>query len=615
MKSRWRRYDIDARTRNHADGFRLHSFETSVSFVTAEQGTSARTLGVVLLMRLRPIMSAVVAFSLVSGPSLVSAADLGPGGTFIDDNGNVHEGYIEAINEAEVTAGCSELGPQYCPSDNVTRGQMASFLARAFSLPATASDFFDDDDGTTHEDNINRIAEAGITLGFADGTYRPTGTVPRDQMGSFLARAMELDPIPGDIFDDVSGVHEGNINAIADAGVTLGCNPEGTLYCPTEDVRRDQMASFLGRALGLPEEVVPAASTPELRLISASLDGALYATAPAGDDRLFVVEKDGTIALFVGEVENAGKFLDISILVSGGGQQGLLGMAFHPDYATNGKFYVSYTDTAGDSVIAEYTVSANPDLADGGSRRVIMELNQPFGNHNGGMIDFGEDGYLYIGFGDGGSAGDPSNYAEDPTSILGSMVRIDVDTDDFGSDPDANYGIPFDNPFVGSAAGADEVWAYGLRNPWRWSFDLVDDLIVIADVGQSSWEEVNVAPTGIGGINYGWDRLEGTHCFEPSTGCSSFGTQLPETEYDHSVGQSVTGGFVYRGAAMPDLNGVYFYGDASQGWVKSFRYLGGTAIFHQDWDALAIGNVWGFGQDAAGELYILGDNFLYKIVP
>ncbi len=574
-------------------------------FVRPTRARTGAILGVVLAM----------AMTVLSTGSPADAGALGPGGTFLDDNGNTHEGFIEAINSAGITTGCSDLGPQYCPADDVTRGQMASFLARAFDLPATATDFFSDDNGNTHEDNINRIAEAGITLGFADGTYQPGGNVSREQMGSFIARAMGLDPIPGDVFDDVSGTHEANVNAIADAGITVGCNPEGTLYCPDDNVRRDQMASFLGRARGLEEPIVPPPSSPELLLISASMDGALYATAPDGDDRLFVVEKDGTIAVFENDVEKALKFLDISSQVSGGGEQGLLGMAFHPDYAVNGKFYVSYTDTTGDSVIAEYEVSGDPNRADTLSKRVILELDQPVSNHNGGMITFGEDGYLYIGFGDGGGGGDPDNYAEDPTSLLGSMLRIDVDTDDFPGDPNANYGIPATNPFVGSAAGADEVWAYGLRNPWRFAFDTVDDLIVIADVGQGAWEEINVAPADEGGINYGWDRLEGSACFEPPSGCSSFGTHLPASEYSHSVGNSVTGGFVYRGTAMPDLNGVYFYGDASRGWVKSFRYLGGQALFPQDWPDLDIGNVWGFGQDDAGELYIMGNNFLYKIVP
>ena len=566
-------------------------------------------------MRLRLLTAALLALSLLAGTALVGAAELGPGGTFIDDNGNTHEGYIEAIAEIGVTTGCNDLGPQYCPSLDVTRGQMATFLARAFDLPPTPTDYFPDDNGNTHEDNINRIAEADITLGYGDGTYQPLGSVTREQMASFIARAMALPEIPGPGFDDVSGTHEGNVNAIANEGITLGCSAGVNLYCPNDNVRRDQMASFLGRALGLEEIDVPAASTPELLLITASLDGALYATSPADDNRLFVVEKGGFIALFEDDLEKGAKFLDIEILVSSGGEQGLLGLAFHPDYSSNGLFYVSYTDTTGDSVIAEYTVSANPDLADGASRRLILELHQPASNHNGGMIEFGEDGYLYVGFGDGGGSDDPFNEGEDPTSLLGSLLRIDVDTDDFPGDADRNYAIPVTNPFVGSAAGADEVWAYGLRNPWRWAFDNVDNLIIIGDVGQDLYEEVNVADFSTAGLNYGWDVLEGTHCHDPISGCSSIGTHLPDIEYGHSVGQSVTGGFVYRGTAMPDLDGTYFYGDASQGWVKSFRYLGGEAMFEQDWPDLEIGNVWGFGQDDEGELYILGDNLLYKIVP
>ena len=553
--------------------------------------------------------------SLIGGPVFLAAAELGPGGTFIDDNGNTHEGYIEAIVDAEVTSGCSVLGPRYCPGDSVTRGQMATFLAKAFGYPAPSDDYFPDDDGTTHEDSINRLYEAGVTAGYPDGTFGPDDTVSRAQMGTFLAKAIPLAPIAGEVFADVDSVHEENINAIAAEGITLGCDSEGTLYCPDDDVRRDQMATFLGRALTLPEIVVPDASSPELALISASMGGALYGTSPTGDSRLFVVEKVGTIAVFEADVEKAEKFLNISFLVSTGPEQGLLGMAFHPDYAINGLFYVYYTDVSGDAVVAEYTVSGNPDLADAASRNPIMVLEQENTNHNGGMIDFGEDGYLWIGFGDGGGSGDPFNHAEDPLTLLGTMVRIDVDGDDFPTDDNRDYAIPADNPYVGSAAGKDEVWAYGLRNPWRWSFDNEADLLIIADVGQSDWEEINVAPVADEGINYGWDILEGTHCFEPVTGCSSFGTQLPVYEYDHLTGQSITGGYVYRGAAMPDLNGVYFYGDASSGWVKSFRYLGGEAVFHQDWDDLAISTVWGFAEDDDGELYVMGDNFLYKIVP
>ena len=566
-------------------------------------------------MYMRLLLASLLALTLIGSGIAVADDHLLPGGTFIDDNGNSHEGMIEAIAEIGVTTGCDVIGPQYCPDDFVTRAQMATFLDRAFDFPDATDDFFSDDNGNTHEESINNLAESGVTLGFPDGTFRPDETVSREQMASFIARSMELAQVPGDMFEDVDGTHEGNINAIAEEGITLGCSAVPLLFCPKDDVPRDQMASFIGRALGLTPIVVPPPSEPSLHLITASLDGALYATAPAGDDRLFVVEKSGYIALFKDEVETGTKFLNIASRVSGGGEQGLLGLAFHPDYGSNGLFYVYYTDTAGDTVVSEFSVSGNPDIADTLSERRIFELDQPVSNHNGGMIDFGEDGYLYIGLGDGGGGGDPSNEAENPTTLLGSMLRIDVDSDDFPADPDRNYAIPPDNPFVGSAAGADEVWAYGLRNPWRWSFDTVDDLIVIADVGQARWEEVNVADASEGGINYGWDVLEGTHCHEPSFGCSSFGTLLPVHEYSHSVGQSVTGGFVYRGDAMPDLNGVYFYGDAQQGWVKSFRYINGQAVLHQDWPDLEISNIWGFGQDDAGELYIIGNSVLYKVVP
>lgn len=567
-------------------------------------------------MRFRLFLALALAASALFVPAIASA-ELGPGGTFQDDNGNTHEGMIEAIFEADVTAGCHPSGILYCPGLDVTRGQMASFLARAFGFPDATEDYFPDDDGSTHEANINKIAEAGVTLGFPDGTYQPDGTVTREQMGSFIARAMGLVPIPGDMFDDVDGTHEGNVNTIADAGITLGCNPEGTLFCPKDDVRRDQMASFIGRARGLVPEVVPPPSTPELQLISSSLNGALYATAPAGDARLFVVEKEGYISIFENDAEKGSKFLNIASDVSGGGEQGLLGLAFHPDYGSNGQFYVYYTDTSGDTIVSEWTVSGDPDLADHGSERIILTIEQPFANHNGGMIDFDADGYLWIGLGDGGSGGDPQNHGENPTTLLGSMLRIDVDTDDFPGDPDRNYGIPITNPFVGSAAGADEVWAYGLRNPWRWSFDRVDGNIYIGDVGETAWEEISVAGVDEAGINYGWDILEGSSCYEPAFGCVSTGTRLPAVEYPNPTSglAAVVGGFVYRGTLMPDLQGVYFYSDAHGFWVRSFRYYEGEVLLEQDWPDLAIPNVWGFGQDDAGELYILDNDDLWKIVP
>jgi glucose/arabinose dehydrogenase len=570
-------------------------------------------------MRTRTLTAVSVLLTLLLAASMLpaGAGELPPGGTFWDDNGNTHEGFIEAIAAVGVTEGCDSTG-RYCPSQSVTREQMATFLARALDLEPVASGPFSDVSGT-HAGNVNAIAEAGISLGCnAEGTlFCPVDPVRRDQMASFLARALDdLSPATGDAFtDDDGNTHEDAINIVAANGITLGCDASGTLYCPEDLVPRDQMASFLGRALGLTEVDVPPGSNPTAELVTSAVSQPVLVTAPDSDPRLFIVEKGGTISI----VENGSllgtKFLNISSLVSTGSEQGLLGMAFHPNYNSNGLFYVSYTDTAGDTRIMSYSVSSDPNLADPNSSSQVLFVDQPVSNHNGGNIAFGEDGYLYIGLGDGGGGGDPSNNAENPNNLLGAMLRIDVDGDAFPGDSAANYAIPSDNPFVGSSAGRDEIWAYGLRNPWRWSIDSVDDLIYIADVGQDRYEEVNVAPVSAGGVNYGWDILEGSSCYEPSSGCSSAGTQLPVLEYSHSVGRSVTGGYVYRGSAMPDLVGTYFYGDAASGWVKSFRYVNGTVTQQRDWPNLGIGGVWSFGEDAAGELYIVTSGAVYKIVP
>ncbi len=568
-------------------------------------------------MRTRTITAAILGLVLIAAALPSAAQALPPGGTFWDDNGNTHEGFIEAIAAAGITQGCDDLG-RYCPSSPVTREQMATFLTRALGLDPVATGPFSDVSGT-HAANVNAIAEAGISLGCDAGGTRfcPTDPVRRDQMASFLARALDdLLPAAGDAFtDDDGNTHEGNINIVAANGITLGCDAGGTLYCPAELVPRDQMASFLGRALGLTEVVVPPASNPQAQLVTSAVSQPVLVTAPPGDDRLFIVEKGGTIAIVEDGSLRSTKFLNIGSLVSGGGEQGLLGMAFHPNYASNGLFYVSYTDTSGDSRVMSYSVSSDPNIADPNSASQVIWVDQDFANHNGGNIVFGEDGYLYYGLGDGGSGGDPNNRAEDPTTLLGSMLRIDIDGDDFPSDSGRNYAIPPDNPFVATSAGADEVWAYGLRNPWRFSFDEVDNLLYIADVGQDAWEEVNVVDSSAAGVNYGWDILEGTHCFEPASGCSSFGTQLPVLEYSHSVGQSITGGFVYRGSAMPDLDGTYFYGDASSGWVRSFRFVDGQVLDQREWPDLGVDGVWSFGQDAAGELYITTSSAVYRIAP
>lgn len=327
----------------------------------------------------------------------------------------------------------------------------------------------------------------------------------------------------------------------------------------------------------------------------------VFVDAPAGDDRLFVAAKDGQILIVKDGAVLVEPFLDIREPTRNDGEQGLLGLAFHPDYATNGLFYVHYSDRHGDSKIFEYRTSSHPDLADSESGRLILAVTQPASNHNGGMLAFGPDGYLYVSFGDGGGANDRYGNGQRPDTVLGSMLRLDVD----GGDPVGGvpYGIPPDNPFV-EGGGAAEVWAIGLRNPWRFSFD--GGLLYIGDVGQNRWEEIDVAPAADPGINYGWPIMEGTNCFSPSSGCGSEGLHLPAVEFSHSDGCSVTGGYVYRGEAIPEFNGRYFYSDYCGGWLRSFVYAGGGATDPQDHtgEVGALVSVTSFGTDAFGELYV-----------
>ena len=341
--------------------------------------------------------------------------------------------------------------------------------------------------------------------------------------------------------------------------------------------------------------------TLSLDTVVTGLDLPLYLTAPAGDSRLFVVEKTGTIRIVKDGELLPTPFLDISANVSTGSEQGLLSMAFHPDYASNGFFYVDYTDTDGDTHVIRYTVSAgNPDVADPGSAKTILTVDQPFTNHNGGLLLFGRDGLLYIGLGDGGSGGDPFGNGQSLGTLLGKILRIDVDA----GDP---YAIPPDNPFVGRDGARGEIWAYGLRNPWRFSFDAASDRLYVADVGQGAWEEVDIVPAGQSGQNYGWNTMEGKHCFDSSS-CNQTGLTLPVLEYSHSDGCSITGGNVYRGSLAPDLAGQYFYSDFCSGFLRSFTFDGNTVTSETTWDVGDIGNVQSFGEDAAGELYILSAN-------
>ena len=325
----------------------------------------------------------------------------------------------------------------------------------------------------------------------------------------------------------------------------------------------------------------------------------------AGDDRLFVVEQPGRIKIIEDGSVLPTPFLDISALTEDSGEQGLLGLAFHPDYAANGYFYVDYTRADnGDTVIARYTVSSgDPNRADPDSATTLLTIGQPYGNHNGGQVAFNPieaaqgKNYLYIGLGDGGSGGDPEENGQDPAALLGSILRIDVD----GGPP---YGIPPDNPYV-DGGGRDEIWAIGLRNPWRFSFDRENGDLYIGDVGQNEWEEISFQDaTTPGGVNFGWDCMEGTHTYEWTAGCDDADLTGPIAEYGHDVGRSVTGGFVYRGSRYPALQGRYFYADYVTGRLWSLTKT--DSGFTTPELELETGlNVSAFGEDSAGELYVV----------
>lgn len=332
-----------------------------------------------------------------------------------------------------------------------------------------------------------------------------------------------------------------------------------------------------------------------------------------GSGRLFVVEQGGKIIVHDGTQVLSNPFLDVSSQVSCCGEGGLLDIAFHPKHAENGLFFISYTDNAGNSVIARYAVSNNPNLADSDSGTVVLTVAQPYSNHNGGQIQFGPDGYLYIAMGDGGSGGDPDNRAQDIGELLGKLLRIDVSQG-------PAYAIPPDNPFVGVGGARDEIWAFGLRNPWRFSFDRLTGDLFIADVGQGSREEVNYQlVNSSGGENYGWRLMEGSLCFAPPTNCNGAGTLiLPIVEYGHANGDcSITGGYRYRGNNFPPARGLYFYGDYCSGRIRAAaKQSDGSWISTEVLDTTY--RISSFGEDETGEIYlahhVANDGVVYRLV-
>lgn len=342
----------------------------------------------------------------------------------------------------------------------------------------------------------------------------------------------------------------------------------------------------------------PSGSEYELVEVASGFTRPIFLTnAGDGSGRSFIVEQNGVIFVLQDGAVLDTPFIDLSELVSrDANERGLLGLAFHPQYEENGFFYVNYTDRAGDTVVARYTVSADDaNVADPASAVTILAVGQPYANHNGGDIAFGPDGYLYIGMGDGGSAGDPQGRAQNPAELLGKILRIDVD----GGEP---YAIPDDNPFVGDAAYAPEIWALGVRNPWRFSFDAATGDMYMGDVGQNLWEEVNFQPAGESGLNYGWNITEGMHQYSGAP--VPEGLTAPFAEYNHNEGCSITGGYVYRGAEIPALQGVYFFGDYCSGIIwASYRDASGAWVTTQFMESgLTISS---FGLDEAGEIYVM----------
>lgn len=346
----------------------------------------------------------------------------------------------------------------------------------------------------------------------------------------------------------------------------------------------------------------------------------VHLTSPPLDPfRLFVVEQPGRIQVVKDGVVLPTPFLDIASIVDFGGERGLLSMAFHPDYESNGRFFVNYTDNDGDTVIARYEVGVDPDVADVSSGVTVLVVAQPFGNHNGGQVAFGPDGYLYVGMGDGGGGGDPVEAGQDDAQMLGKMLRLDVDAE---SPP--YHVVPPTNPAPGLGTPLGLVWSKGWRNPWRFSFDRANGDMYVADVGQNAIEEVSYEPAlSPGGLNYGWDIFEGSECFEPDPDpdCPNppLGFEFPVYEFPHPSGCSITGGHVYRGCAMPSLHGFYFFSDFCTSFVHTFEVSGGVMSNFVDRSSelgAGLSSISSFGEDARGELYImsLGGN-VWRIVP
>ena len=396
---------------------------------------------------------------------------------------------------------------------------------------------------------------------------------------------------------------------VSSTGLVTGVAPGAVEIRATTDNITGSLAITVTAPPVVPPPPPPGPVTLKLQEIGAGLDFPLYLTSPPGDPRLFVVQKEGAIRVIRDGAVLDAPFLDITRQVmSDGGELGLLGLAFAPDYATSGKFYVHYIDLDGNTRVSSFRVSGDPDRANPASEELVLSVRQPGVAHKGGQLLFGPDGMLYIGLGDG--ADSDGGRGQSLGDLLANILRIDVST--------SPYSVPADNPFVGTEGARAEVWSYGFRNPWRFSFDRANGDLYIGDVGEGDWEELDYSSAADGagrGINYGWSRMEGKHCFIGRE-CDQTGLTPPVLEYHHANGCSIISGYVYRGAAMPSLQGTYFFADFCEGWVRSLRMAGGAVTEETDRPELGPGgHVTSFGEDAAGELYLVTmEGGVFKIV-
>jgi len=342
--------------------------------------------------------------------------------------------------------------------------------------------------------------------------------------------------------------------------------------------------------------------------VASGLDQPVHLTTPVSDPRLFIVEQPGRIRVVENGTLLGAPFLDIASKVRSGGEQGFLSVAFHPQYRSNGFLFVNYTNRNGDTQIERYTVSADRNVADPRSAKLILSIDQRYSNHQGGLNLFGPDGMLYIGMGDGGSQGDPHGNGQNRNALLGKLLRINVDR----GDP---YIIPSANPYA-NGGGRGEIWAIGLRNPWRFAFDRHSGLLYIADVGGDKFEEVDVVPMSQAGVNYGWSDMEGPSC-RRSIGCIEEGLQKPVLSYATHENSTcaVIGGFVYRGQKIPEIQGQYFYSDYCNSWLRSFAFADGKVTDRHEWPVGKLGSITSFGEDSQGELYITtSSGRVYRII-